>query len=100
MSGNLYTSARNVVSAVKDIGRLREIVRVLARHGFGELVTRLELTGIGSEGFSIPLTRLFLARHDRLEIKVTPLEAEALYSLKSIVVAYEEEPARSPAGGQ
>ena len=44
MSGNLYTSARNVVSAVKDIGRLREIVRVLARHGFGELVTRLELT--------------------------------------------------------
>ncbi len=44
MSGNLYTSAKSVVSAVKDIGRLREIVRVLARHGFGELVNRLGLT--------------------------------------------------------
>ncbi len=31
----------SVVSAVKDLGRLREITSVLVRHGFGEVVTRL-----------------------------------------------------------
>ncbi len=30
-----------VVSAVRDLGRLREITKVLVRHGFGEVVTRL-----------------------------------------------------------
>src|SRR5438067_114022 len=30
----------SVVSAVKDLGRLREISAVLVRHGFGELVAR------------------------------------------------------------
>jgi ubiquinone biosynthesis protein len=35
----------SVVSAVRDLGRLREISAVLVRHGFGEVVTRV---GIGS----------------------------------------------------
>ncbi len=30
-----------VVAAVRDLGRLREITKVLVRHGFGEVVTRL-----------------------------------------------------------
>ncbi len=44
MAVNLYSSARAITTAVKDINRLREIVTVLARHGFGELVNRLGLT--------------------------------------------------------
>jgi ubiquinone biosynthesis protein len=35
----------SVVSAVRDLGRLKEISAVLVRHGFGEVVTRV---GIGS----------------------------------------------------
>jgi len=31
----------SVVSAVRDLGRLREITSVLVRHGFGEVVTRV-----------------------------------------------------------
>ena len=37
----------SVVSAVKDLGRLREITTVLVRHGFGEIVARL---GFGRGG--------------------------------------------------
>src|SRR5512140_2600519 len=37
----------SVVSAVRDLGRLREITTVLVRHGFGEVVTRL---GFGRGG--------------------------------------------------
>jgi len=33
----------SVVSAVRDLGRLREISAVLVRHGFGEIVTRVGL---------------------------------------------------------
>ncbi len=33
----------SIVNAARDLGRLREISRVLVRHGFGELVTRLGL---------------------------------------------------------
>jgi ubiquinone biosynthesis protein len=36
----------SVVSAVRDLGRLREISRVLMRHGFGEVVARM---GIGKK---------------------------------------------------
>ncbi len=35
----------NVFSAVKDLARLREITRVLVRHGFGEIVTRAGWSG-------------------------------------------------------
>jgi ubiquinone biosynthesis protein len=35
----------SVVSAVRDLGRLREISSVLVRHGFGEVVTRMGLGG-------------------------------------------------------
>ena len=30
----------SVVSAVRDLGRLREITSVLVKHGFGEIVAR------------------------------------------------------------
>jgi ubiquinone biosynthesis protein len=33
----------SIVSAVRDLGRLREITSVLVRHGFGEIVTRIGL---------------------------------------------------------
>ena len=35
----------SLLHTVRDLGRLREIASVLARHGFGELVER---TGLGS----------------------------------------------------
>ncbi len=34
-----------VVSAIRDLGRLREISTVLVRHGFGEIVTRAGFGG-------------------------------------------------------
>src|SRR5688572_96745 len=41
----------SLVSAVRDIARVREVSAVLARHGFGEVVTRLGLGGQkGKEG--------------------------------------------------
>ena len=43
----------SVVSAVRDLGRLREISAVLVRHGFGEVVTRVGL-GAGKPRASGP----------------------------------------------
>jgi len=43
----------SVVSAVRDLGRLREISAVLVRHGFGEVVTRVGLGG-GKPRGSVP----------------------------------------------
>ena len=43
----------SVVSAVRDLGRLREISAVLVRHGFGEVVTRIGLGG-GKLRASVP----------------------------------------------
>lgn len=40
----VYTSVRGITGAIKDAGRMREIVAVLVRHGFGALATRLHLT--------------------------------------------------------
>lgn len=40
---NIVTSVRGLTTAIKDVGRLREILAILARHGFGEAVTRLGL---------------------------------------------------------
>ncbi len=40
---NLYGRVRGISTAIKDVGRFREIVGVLVKHGFGEVVTRLEL---------------------------------------------------------
>ncbi len=34
----------SVMTALQDLDRLREIVRVLVRHGFGEVVQRLGLS--------------------------------------------------------
>ena len=41
----------SIVSAVRDLGRLREIYVVLVRHGFGELAQRL---GLGKRGKALP----------------------------------------------
>jgi len=41
---SLYSNLRGLQTAIKDTGRLRQILGVLAKHGFGALVTRLELT--------------------------------------------------------
>jgi ubiquinone biosynthesis protein len=35
----------SIVHAARDLGRVRDISKVLARHGFGEIVTRLGLRG-------------------------------------------------------
>jgi ubiquinone biosynthesis protein len=40
---SIVTSVRGITTAIKDVGRLREIGGVLARHGFGEAVDRLGL---------------------------------------------------------
>ena len=44
----------SVVSAVRDLGRLREITTVLVRHGFGELVTRAGFGRKKASGSSAP----------------------------------------------
>jgi len=41
----------SIVSAVRDLGRLRQIYVVLVRHGFGEIAQRL---GLGGRGKSTP----------------------------------------------
>lgn len=41
----------SIVSAVRDLGRLREIYVVLVRHGFGELAQRL---GLGKRSKAVP----------------------------------------------
>ena len=41
---NIVTSVRGLTTAIKDVGRLREILSILARHGFGEALMRLGLT--------------------------------------------------------
>lgn len=40
----------SIVSAARDLGRVREISRVLVRHGFGEIVSRLGLSRTGKGG--------------------------------------------------
>lgn len=48
---NLYTSVRGLSTAIKDVGRLREIIGALVKHGFGAIVTRLEVEeSIGVKG--------------------------------------------------
>lgn len=42
----VYTSVRGLSVAIKDASRMREIVSILVRHGFGALVTRLHLTDV------------------------------------------------------
>jgi len=39
----MYSSVRGISTAMKDAGRMREIARVLVKHGFGAVVTRLNL---------------------------------------------------------
>lgn len=41
--GTLYSSVRGLGTAIKDVGRLREILVILGKHGFGAAVMRLGL---------------------------------------------------------
>lgn len=43
-AARVYTSVRGFGTVIKDVGRLREIVTILIRHGFGAIVTRMGLT--------------------------------------------------------
>jgi ubiquinone biosynthesis protein len=40
----VYTSVRGFTVAIKDVSRFREIVQILVKHGFGAIITRLNLT--------------------------------------------------------
>ena len=51
---SLVSSVRGITTAIKDVGRLREIATVLARHGFGEAVNRLGLADTAGLGSLVP----------------------------------------------
>ena len=42
--GSLVTSVKGLSTAIKDVGRFRESVAILVRHGFGAFATRMHLT--------------------------------------------------------
>jgi ubiquinone biosynthesis protein len=47
----VYSGVRGIQSAIKDAGRMREIVIILARHGFGAALQRIGATeAVGIEG--------------------------------------------------
>ena len=47
----VYKNVRGLQTAIKDVGRLRLILTVLAKHGFGAVVTRLNMTeAVGIKG--------------------------------------------------
>lgn len=63
----MYSGVRGLSSAIKDVGRLREISGVLVKHGFGAAVTRLglhEIVGLkpSEEGTETPYTSAERAR--------------------------------------
>ena len=39
----VYKNVRGIRTAIKDMGRLREILAVLTKHGFGWVITNLNL---------------------------------------------------------
>ena len=41
-----YRNLRGCQTALNDLGRMREILRVLGRHGFGAVVQRLNLAEV------------------------------------------------------
>ena len=50
----VYRNVKGLKTAIKDVGRLREIF-ILAKHGFGAIVVQLGLTEtIGFRGASVP----------------------------------------------
>lgn len=50
----VYSNLRSLQSAIKDVGRLRQIAAVLARHGFGVLVARLGLREVAPDPDALP----------------------------------------------
>ncbi len=45
--GQLFKRTRQLSAAYRDVGRLREIVRVLLNHGFGYLLENVDIPGMG-----------------------------------------------------
>lgn len=43
---SVYRNVQGLRTAIKDVGRLRQIAVILTRHGFGALVTRMQLTEV------------------------------------------------------
>lgn len=62
----------SIVSAIRDIARVREVSSVLARHGFGEVVGRLGLIGKSKESGS-PSSRLQVSVAERLRLVLEEL---------------------------
>ena len=42
----VYKNVRGIRTAIKDVARLRDISTILARHGFGAVVTALKLAEV------------------------------------------------------
>jgi ubiquinone biosynthesis protein len=63
----------SVVSAVKDLGRLREITTVLVRHGFGEIVARIGF-GRGAKKEEEPATQEDAARGEDEKKRISTAE--------------------------
>ncbi len=55
-----------LVTAVRDIGRLREIYSVLAHHGFGQFAQRLGWGGPRNDAAPKPKTSIPVAALDKM----------------------------------
>ncbi len=71
-----YKNVQAIRTAIKDMGRLRQIVTVLTRHGFGALVSRLglfEILGTRKPQSDADETTLSLSMAKRLRIVIEEL---------------------------
>ncbi len=66
-----YRNLRGFQTALNDLGRMREILRVLGRHGFGAAVQRLNLAEVEAIPSSVegaPEPALHLTRGQRIRM--------------------------------
>lgn len=63
----------SIVSAIRDIARVREVSTVLARHGFGEVVGRLGLAGKGKVSGDPSNKRVQVSVAERLRLVLEEL---------------------------
>ncbi len=69
---SISCSTMSILTAVRDMDRLRQITQVLVRHGFGELVSRMGLssaTAVTVEGEEQKLPRSQIGRRLRLVLQ-------------------------------